>query len=381
MERARTMENAGKDEFQAGSDRAEAIPRPLSVVAGYAWRLLVILAAVAVLVYALVKLRLIVLPVIIALLISTLLAPLVDRLKRRGWKPAVATWAVLGSAILLLAGLIAIVSPQVAAQIEEMGAAVRAGSDQVLEWLTRGPLDLTQQEIESFIDRMVERIQENSSSITGGVVSGAIVIGEAIAGFFLTLVLLFFFLKDGDKIGDWLLRQFRGPQRTHVAESGRRAWGALGGYVRGTAIVAVVDAVLIGILLAVLGVPLLVPLVVLTFFGAFFPLIGATLAGIVAALVALVTEGVTDALIVGAGILVIQQIEGDVLQPLVLGRSVKLHPIVILLSLTAGAILAGIAGAFLAVPVTAVGVAVGSYVRGANRESGAGAYQTVERET
>jgi predicted PurR-regulated permease PerM len=141
-----------------------------------------------------------------------------------------------------------------------------------------------------------------------------------------------------------------------------------------------VDAVLIGILLAVLGVPLLVPLVVLTFFGAFFPLVGATVAGIVAALVALVTEGVSDALIVGAGILVIQQVEGDVLQPLVLGRSVKLHPIVILLSLTAGAILAGIAGAFLAVPVAAVAVSVGSYLRGLGRPEGdTGAYRTTER--
>jgi predicted PurR-regulated permease PerM len=368
------------DELGPRSERGSDIPRPLSVVAGYSWRLLVILVAAAAVVYALVKLRLIVLPVIIALLLSTLLAPLVDRLKRRRWKPALATWTVFGAAILILVGFVALVSPQVAAQIGDMGDAVRQGSDQVLEWLTRGPLDLSQQEIQGFIDRMGQRIRENSSSITGGVVSGAIAIGEGIAGFFLTLVLLFFFLKDGDKIGDWILRQFSEPQRTHVAESGRRAWAALGGYVRGTAVVALVDAVLIGILLAVLGVPLLVPLVVLTFFGAFFPLVGATVAGIVAALVALVTEGVSDALIVGAGILVIQQVEGDVLQPLVLGRSVRLHPIVILLSLTAGAILAGIAGAFLAVPVAAVAVSVGSYLRGLGRPEGdASAYRTTER--
>ena len=368
------------DELTPRSDGGRDVPRPLSVVAGYSWRLLVILAAATAIVYALVKLRLIVLPVIVALLISTLLAPLVDRLKRRGWRPALATWTVFGAAILILVGLVALVSPQVAAQIGDMGDAVRQGSDQVLEWLTRGPLDLSQEEIQGFIDRMGQRIRENSSSITGGVVSGAIAIGEGIAGFFLTLVLLFFFLKDGDKIGDWILRQFSEPQRTHVAESGRRGWAALSGYVRGTAIVALVDAILIGILLAVLGVPLLVPLVVLTFFGAFFPLVGATVAGIVAALVALVTEGVTDALIVGAGILVIQQVEGDILQPLVLGRSVKLHPIVILLSLTAGAILAGIAGAFLAVPVAAVCVSVGSYLRGQGRsEADTNAYRTTER--
>jgi predicted PurR-regulated permease PerM len=368
------------DELDARSERGRDIPRPLNIVAGYAWRLVVILVAAAAIIYALAKLRLIVLPVIIALLLSTLLAPLVDRLKRRRWKPALATWTVFGAAILLLVGFVALVSPQVAAQIGDMGDAVREGSDQVLEWLTRGPLDLSQEEIQGFIDRMGQRIRENSSSITGGVVSGAIAIGEGIAGLFLTLVLLFFFLKDGDKICGWILRQFSEPQRTHVAESGKRAWAALGGYVRGTAVVALVDAVLIGILLAVLGVPLLVPLVVLTFFGAFFPLVGATVAGIVAALVALVTEGVSDALIVGAGILVIQQVEGDVLQPLVLGRSVKLHPIVILLSLTAGAILAGIAGAFLAVPVTAVAVSVGSYLRGLGRPEGdAGAYRTTER--
>ena len=375
------MEATGKgDELSPRFDRGSDVPRPLSIVAGYSWRLLVILVAAAAVIYALVKLRLIVLPVIIALLLSTLLAPLVDRLKQRRWKPALATWTVFGAAILLLVGFVALVSPQVAAQIGDMGDAVRQGSDQVLEWLTRGPLDLSQEEIQGFIDRMGQRIRENSSSITGGVVSGAIAIGEGIAGFFLTLVLLFFFLKDGDKIGGWILRQFSEPQRTHVAESGRRAWAALGGYVRGTAVVALVDAVLIGILLAVLGVPLLVPLVVLTFFGAFFLLVGATVAGIVAALVALVTEGVSDALIVGAGILVIQQVEGDVLQPLVLGRSVKLHPIVILLSLTAGAILAGIAGAFLAVPVAAVAVSVGSYLRSLGRPEGdTGAYRTTER--
>jgi predicted PurR-regulated permease PerM len=368
------------DELDARSERGTGIPRPLNIVAGYSWRLVVILVAAAAIIYALAKLRLIVLPVIIALLLSTLLAPLVDRLKRRRWKPALATWTVFGAALLLLVGFVALVSPQVAAQIGDMGDAVRQGSDQVLEWLTRGPLDLSQEEIQGFIDRMGQRIRENSSSITGGVVSGAIAIGEGIAGLFLTLVLLFFFLKDGDKICGWILRQFSEPQRTHVAESGKRAWAALGGYVRGTAVVALVDAVLIGILLAVLGVPLLVPLVVLTFFGAFFPLVGATVAGIVAALVALVTEGVSDALIVGAGILVIQQVEGDVLQPLVLGRSVKLHPIVILLSLTAGAILAGIAGAFLAVPVAAVAVSVGSYLRGLGRPEGdTGAYRTTER--
>jgi predicted PurR-regulated permease PerM len=285
-----------------------------------------------------------------------------------------ATFAVMGTAVALFAGLIALLAPQVAGELDEVGASLKAGSERVLSWLTTGPLDLDEEQIDRFVDTAAERLRENSSRITSGVVAGAVVIGEAITGLLLTLVLLFFFVKDGDKIGAWFLHLFAPERRELVRKMGARGWEALTGYVRGTATIAFVDAVLIGIGLLIIGVPLVVPLMVLTFLGAFFPLVGAVLAGAVAALVALVTSGPLDALLVVGVVTVIQQVEGDVLQPIVMGRSVKLHPLAVLMSLTAGAILGGIPGAFVAVPVTAV---IASAI-GVARSHGSAAPETVE---
>jgi predicted PurR-regulated permease PerM len=315
---------------------------------------LVTAAAIYLVVIVLVRLRLLVLPIFIALLASTLLAPLANRLRAKRWPAVLATFAVMGAAVLLFVGLFALLAPQVVDELDEVGDSLKKGSERVLAWLTTGPLDLEQEQIDNFVDTAAERLRENSSRITSGVVAGALVIGEAITGLLLVLVLLFFFIKDGDKISAWLLHLFAPERREVVRKMGARGWEALTGYVRGTAIIAFVDAILIGIGLFVIGVPLVVPLMVLTFLGAFFPLVGAVLAGAVAALVALVTSGPLDALLVVAVVTVIQQVEGDVLQPIVMGRSVNLHPLAVLMSLTAGAILGGIPGAFVAVPVTAV---------------------------
>ncbi|MDP8959110.1 MAG: AI-2E family transporter, partial [Actinomycetota bacterium] len=183
----------------------------------------------------------------------------------------------------------------------------------------------------------------------------------------LTLPILFFFVKDGEQISGWFLRQVDEQYRDDVRALSRRAWQTVAAYLRGLAVVAFFDAVVIGIGLLVIGVPLVVPLVTLTFFGGFFPIVGAVLAGLLAVLVALVNGGLVDALAVLAVVLVVQQVEGDVLAPLVLGRAVQLHPLVILLALTAGAVVAGVVGAFLAVPTAAVLVAVGAEFR-ARRE-------------
>ena len=187
----------------------------------------------------------------------------------------------------------------------------------------------------------------------------------------LAIVLLFFFVKDGPAIWAWLVRQWPARWGPHIDEAGRRSWTVLGGYLRGTAIIGLVDAILIGIALALIGVPFVLPLSMLTFLGGFLPLIGASVAGIIAALVALVSGGVVDALLVlvlGV-IIVIQQVEGDLLAPYILGKALQLHAVAILLSLTAGAAFAGIVGAFLAVPVAAVGYTVLEYTRSARRHS------------
>jgi len=331
--------------------------------AGYSWRFLLIVAAAWVILAALVRLRLVVLPVIAALFITALLGPLAERLRTKGLHPVLATWAVMLGSLLVLVGVLAAIAPSVGDELDDVGTSARAGFEDVVDWLGESPLQLSRTEVDSYIDRAVEQIGENRERITAGVLAGATKAVEFITQLVLTFVLVFFFVKDGPAIARWIESQFPERNRRHVRAIGLRSATSIGGYLRGTATIALIDAVLIGIVLLVVGVPLVLPLAVLTFFGAFFPLVGAVAAGIVAALVALVTQGVVDALIVGGAILVIQQVEGDVLQPLVMGKAVSLHPIVILLALTAGAIVAGIVGAFLAVPVAAVAASIGNYVK------------------
>jgi len=332
-------------------------------VGALAWRFLVVAAAAWIVLLLFTRLRVVVLPAIVALLISTLLVPIKEWLQRRGTPSLLATWATVLGSLLLLVGLVALIAPQVADELDNLGTSIRQGTEEVLSWLADGPLNLSRGEVNTYIDRAAEQLRANSSAITSGVLAGAVVAIEVVAGMFLTLVLVFFIIKDGDDMWEWVTNQFSASNRRHVVAVGERTWQTLSGYVRGTALVALADAVLIGIALFVIGVPLIVPLMVLTFFGGFFPLVGATLAGAVAALVALVTTGPLDALLVVGAVTAIQQVEGDLLQPMVLGRAVRLHPVVILLSLTAGAVLAGIAGAFLAVPVAAVAASIGNYVK------------------
>ncbi|MFN2488576.1 MAG: AI-2E family transporter [Actinomycetota bacterium] len=332
-------------------------------MAALSWRFLVIVAAGWLIVMALVTLRIVVLPLIIALLISTLLGPPAAWLRAHAWPRLLAAWTVLFGSLLVLAALVTVLAPQVSSELGDLAQSARAGFEEVATWLVEGPLELTRDQVDRYVDRAVEQARSNSSIITSGVLTGAIAAAEAIAGAVLTLVLVFFFIKDGDDMLEWGLKQFPQGTREHARAVAHRAWDSMGAYIRGTAVIALVDAVLIGIALLVIGVPLVVPLMVLTFFGGFFPLIGAVLAGAIAALVALVTNGPLDAFLVAGAVTMIQQVEGDVLQPVVLGRAVRLHPVVILLALTAGAVLGGIAGAFLAVPVTAVATSVGSYAK------------------
>ena len=339
----------------------------LDVAAGYAWRFLVVVAAAFVAMQVIAELRLVILPVIAALFVTALLAPLAMRLRNRGWHPILATWVVMLATIALFVGLVMALAPSVADELDELGSRVQEGFDRVLVYLAQSPLDLSEAEVDRYIDQAIEQLQQNRDRITSGLLTGATKIAEFVTGFFLALVLIFFFVKDGPAMFEWFESQFPARNRRHVRAIGERVWASIGGYLRGIAITALVDATLIGIVLVVVGVPLVIPLIVLTFIGAFFPLVGAVFAGAIASLVALVTEGVGDAAIVAAATLVIQQVEGDVLQPVVMGRAVRLHPVVILLALAAGAILAGVIGAFLAVPIAAVAATVGNYVKRVNR--------------
>ena len=339
------------------------LPRSLVALSAYSWRFLTVVAAAAVLVYVLVTLRLIVLPVFIALLISTLLAPAAHALRRRGLPALLATWVVILTSFAVMGGGLYLIAPEVGDELDDLGRQVKAGTEDVLTWLAQGPLDVSRTEVDGYVDQLSEELANRRGSFVTGAVKGAYLLVEIVTGFLLTIVLVFFFVKDGDRIGSGLLGLFDERRRGDVREIGTRSWHALTMYIRGTAIVGLVDALAIGIALLVLGVPLVVPLALITFFGAFFPLVGAVTAGLLASLVALVTQGVAAAAILAIVTVIVQQVEGDVLQPLVLGRAIDLHPLVILLSLTTGAIVAGIAGAFLAVPVAAVAIIVIRQVR------------------
>lgn len=336
---------------------------PLDRAATVTWKSLVVAAGVVVLVLALARLRILVLPVIVALLVSTVLVPPTNRLQRAGIPRLVAVWLVMLASLGLLVGTVTLLAPTVSEEFANLGPTVQAGIDEVENWLVEGPLDLSRDEIARYSNQLVEQLQTSGGSIASGVLAGAILVGEVIAGILLVFVLLFFFVKDGEKMCRFGLDQVREENQELLRGLGRRAWDTIGGYVRGTAVVALVDATIIAVGLVIIGVPLVAPLALLVFFGAFFPLVGAVVAGIVAVLVALVSGGPGDALLTLGLVVIVQQVEGDVLAPLVLGRAVRLHPVVILGALTAGAIVGGLIGAFLAVPVAAVSVAVASELK------------------
>jgi predicted PurR-regulated permease PerM len=338
------------------------VPSWLARSAAVSWRLLVLAAAVAVVAAILVYLRLVVLPVVVALFLATLLAPPVQWLRARGWPPLAATWTVIVSALLLAVGLGALLAPQIGPQFGTLQGQVTAGLDDVQRWLREGPLHFSESQLSDLLARARQEVQANSAGLTRGVLSGATVALEVVTGTLLSVVLTFFFVKDGDRIGNWIA-QHAGSRAEELRAAGRRAFETLGAYLRGVALVGLVDGALIGIGLAVVGVPLAVPLAFLVFLGAFFPIVGAFVSGVFAALVALVSKGPVAALVIVAITVAVQQLEGHVLAPVVLGRAVKLHPVVILLALTGGGVVGGIPGAALAVPAVAVATSVGAYLR------------------
>ena len=342
---------------------AQHIPPGFRRVAAWSWRILVVAAVAALALYLLSRLVLVWMPLVGALLVATVLYPLAGRLRRRGWPRLLSAWAVFLAAFVVLGGIVTGLVVRSMDELDNLDLNVRRGVNDVEAWLVDGPLGLSPGRLDQLEAQARQVLETGGGAISGGVIGGTMMALELLTGVLIAIVLLFFVLKDGDRMWAWVAGGFGERHRERIDEVGRRAWTVLGRYVRGTAIVGVVDAVLIAVVLIVLGVPLVIPLAVLTFAGAFFPLIGAVTAGAVAALVTLATQGFVSAAIVTGAIIAIQQVEGDVLAPVVLGRSVRLHPAVILLAVTAGATLGGIIGAFLAVPVAALAVSVGTYLK------------------
>jgi len=332
------------------SDTRWIVPRWLHQLGGWSWRLLVFGVVAYWTLRWLVLLRAVVLPVLIALLVTALLSPLKKRLTDVRVPNILASWLVLVAGFAFVVGLIAVASFFIGNELADT-AQWEETRDELRTWLQDGPANLTADEVADFEDRGRNWL----TSGAGGVSSDrARLLVELIGGFFLSVILTFFFVKDGAQLWSWITDRFSPRRRDSVRRAGFNAFAALRGYVRGVAITGVIDAVLIGAVLLTAGVPLALPLAVLTFFGAFFPIVGATVVGGAGALVALVANGPRTAIIVAAATLIIQQLEGDLIMPAVMRRTVNLHPAVVLVALAVGATLGGIAGAFVAVPVAAM---------------------------
>jgi predicted PurR-regulated permease PerM len=301
----------------------------------------------------------IVVPVIIAVLLATLLAPLGNWLRRRHVGPGVAAFLPVVLAFVVFVGLWGLVIPPFVSQVPDLVDNVQQGAGQVADFAK--PLGISAQDVDDAVQKARDQLQ--SQQATGKVLSGALLVTQWMGAVVLIAVLTFFFLKDGGHLRDWVVSLFARDRRPVLNEVLDRAWSALATYVQGVFLVATIDAVLIGIALLAVGVPIAFPLIVLTFLAAFFPVVGSIVAGAACVLVALVGNGPGAALIVLVAIVAVQQLEGNVFYPVVVGKRLRLHPVAILLALTAGSVLAGVAGAFLAIPVAAVVSAVLDYMR------------------
>ncbi|WP_314613982.1 AI-2E family transporter [Streptomyces stackebrandtii] len=302
-------------------------------------------------------------PLIAALFLTTLTWPPTRFLRRHSWPPALAAASVTVLFLLLVAGVVALISVPMASQSGELADGVVDGIQWLREWAAGPPLNIDDTQINGALDTAVTRLQDSIGSMVTAVASGVGTVFNGVVTAFLALFLMFFFLKDGPRFLPWLTRQLPGRLATDIPVVAERGWDTLGAFVRSQAFVGLIDAVLIGLGLWILDVPLVLPLAVLTFVSAFVPIVGALFAGLVAVLIALVSNGPTDALIVLAVIVVVQQLEGNVFQPMLQSRGLGLHAAVILLAVTLGGSLAGIVGSLLAVPVAALIAVVWNYVR------------------
>lgn len=338
----------------------------------YAWALLGLCGIAVVASRAATVMAIVVVPLILALFPAAVLAPLVRRLIARRIPASAATFLVLIGSLLVIGGGLAALVPAVTSQVDSLRQSLLDGYEEFQAFLRSGPFGLQPIAVEDLLDRAQQQLQEGGASVGSGVFGALVAVTEGVAGLLFGIVALFFYLKDGPRLAEWLRDLFPFHLRADAAEVGVRAWQTVGAYVRGQLVIAVVDAALIGVGIVVLGVPLALPLIVVVFIGGLFPIVGAVVAGLIAVLVALATVGLTKALILLAVIVVVQQVEGDVLAPVVLGKATKLHPLATLVALAAGTVLLGVLGAFLSVPVAASGARAVNYLRSRDRRRPAG---------
>jgi predicted PurR-regulated permease PerM len=329
------------------------VPHALRFTAAWSWRLLLVVAVVYVFLQIFSLLTVVLVPVIIGLLLSAAASPIVDRLQRWGVPRAVATLLVIFAGIIILVALIALVAQQFSSGFNDLRASFDDSLNKLTDYLNN--LGLSQHQLDNFFSRVRDGVSASGSGNVGGtVLRASTTAGHLLAGLFITLFSTIFLTYDGRGIWGWFVRLFPATAHDRVNGSGEKAWAVLTAYVRATVVIAFTDAVGISLIALLLGLKFVVPIGVLVFIGAFIPVIGAFVSGIAAVAVALVTVGPVTALIMFGGVLAIQQIEGHVLQPFLMGRLVRVHPLAVVVVIAIGALVAGIFGALIAVPLTAI---------------------------
>jgi predicted PurR-regulated permease PerM len=342
-------------DHQSTSSRDDAeVPHSLRISAAWAWRLLVVGLLGWVLLRFVGTISIVVVPLSISLLLSALLAPAVGWMRRLRLPPSLATFVVMIGGIAAVAGTLTLAINQFIDGIGQLTDNAILGIRQIQQWAQTGPLHLSDSQVNQAINTVQSWINSNTSQLTATGFATAATLFEFLAGLLLVLFSTFFFLRDGRKIWRFLVRLFPVNTRWSLADAGDASWATLGAYVRATVVVAFIDALGIGLTLLILRVPFAFPLAALVFLGAFIPIVGASVSGAVAVLVALVDKGWVIALVILGAVILIQQLEGHVLQPLIMGRAVAVHPLVVIIGIASGVVLAGIIGALVAVPLIAV---------------------------
>jgi predicted PurR-regulated permease PerM len=331
------------------------VPYGVDLAAAWSWRFLVIAAAGFLVLWLMAYFAVITVPVAVALLIAALVSPVVRRLQDLGVPRRLGAGIVVLGGIVTVGLLLTFVGAQVAAGATDLADSVVEGIGRIRTWLKDGPLNASDTQINDALASVQQAITESTGE--DGVLSRTLEVGTAVghvvAGFFIVLFATYFFLADGDRIWAWTVRLSPRAARERFDDSGQVAWRSLTQFVRATVLVAAVDALGIMLIAAILGVPFVLAIGVLVFLGAFVPMVGATVAGTVAVLVALVDQGPITALLMLGGVILVQQIEGHVLQPFLMGRFVSVHPLGVILAIGCGVLAAGIVGALIAVPLAA----------------------------
>jgi predicted PurR-regulated permease PerM len=347
--------SGGSSDASSGLSGREPVdvPRWLRTGAAFSWRLILVGATLYLLARIAAYLSIVVIPCTAALLLTALLQPLEARLKRHGFGPMAATWTALLTAIIVLAGVGALVTNRVQAEYPSLVMQVRHTSLQLQNWLAGPPLHLHTANIESILGNFVTYLSQHRSAVEGTVVTGGKIVTESLAGVVLMFFVTFFLMKDGERIWQWITGELRPGRRERVNRAGHAAWSAVVHYIRGTVVIAAIHAIVMAVMLTIMDAPLVAPLALLMFVGAFVPIVGALVAGALAVLVVLAVKGWVFAVIVACVLVAMSQIESHILQPQVVGKMVHLHPLAVILVLAIGSVVAGIYGAVIAVPLTA----------------------------